>query len=90
MSEFREHLEKCLQDDAFMAEWDAQREEREVARMIVAARLEEGISQQELAARCGMKASNLCRLESGNGNPSIATLGKIARGLGRTLEVRFV
>ena len=51
---------------------------------------EEGLTQQELAERCGMKASNLCRLENGNGNPSVATLEKIARGLGRKLEISFV
>ena len=59
-------------------------------RRIVEARMEEGLTQQELAERCGMKASNLCRLENGNGNPSVATLEKIARGLGRRLEVSFV
>ena len=52
--------------------------------------MEEGLTQQELAERCGMKASNLCRLENGNGNPSVATLEKIARGLGRRLEISFV
>ena len=36
-----------------------------------------------------MKASNLSRLENGSGNPSVATLAKIARGLGRRLEIRF-
>lgn len=54
-------------------------------RQIVEARLEEGLSQQELANRCGMKPANLCRLENDNGNPSVATLNKIARGLGREL-----
>ena len=37
-----------------------------------------------------MKPANLCRLENGNENPSVATLSKIASGLGRKLEIRFV
>ena len=37
-----------------------------------------------------MRPSNLCRLENGNGNPSVATLEKIARGLGKKLEINFV
>lgn len=45
---------------------------------------------KSLASKCGMKAANLCRLENGNGNPSLATLAKIAKGLGRRLEINFV
>ena len=37
-----------------------------------------------------MKPANLSRLENGNGNPSVATLAKIAHGLGRKLEINFV
>lgn len=88
--DFRRHLEASLKDPAFKEEWDAQAVEREVARGIVEARMREGLTQQELARRSGMKPANLCRLENGNGNPSVATLSKIASGLGRKLEIRFV
>lgn len=90
MSDFRKHLERSLQDEEFAQEWEEQSAERAVMRQIVEARIGQGLSQQELAERCGMKASNLCRLENGNGNPSIATLEKIAHGLGRRLEISFV
>ena len=90
MSDFRKHLERSLQDPEFKAEWDAQEAERKVMRQIVEARMEAGLSQQELANRCGMKPANLCRLENGNGNPSVATLNKIAHGLGQKLEISFV
>lgn len=91
MSDFREHLQESLStDSAFKEEWDAQAAEREVMKQIVAARIETGMSQVELAKACGMKPANLCRLENGNGNPSVATLSKIARGLGRKLEISFV
>lgn len=90
MTEFREYLKKSLEDPEFRAEWEAQAPEREVIRQIVEARLEEGLSQKELAERCGMKPANLSRLENGNGNPSIATLARIAAGLGRQLKISFV
>lgn len=90
MSDFRNHLEKSLEDQNFRQEWNAQSVEREIMRQIVDARMEQGLSQQELAVRCNMKPSNLCRLENGNGNPSVATLVKIASGLGRKLEINFV
>lgn len=90
MTSVREHLEASLNDPAFREEWEAQEVEREVIGSIVEARLAAGFSQKELAERCGMKASNLCRLENGNGNPSVATLAKIARGLGKRLRISFV
>ena len=90
MNDFRKHLERSLQNEEFAQEWENQSAERDIMHQIVEARIEQGLTQQELAARCGMKASNLCRLENGNGNPSVATLEKIARGLGRKLEISFV
>lgn len=90
MSDSRKHLERSLQDEEFAREWKEQSAKRDVMRQIVEARMKEGLTQQELAERCGMKASNLCRLENGNGNPSVATLEKIARVLGRRLEISFV
>ncbi len=90
MSDFREHLKRSMEDPSFKEEWDAQAVSREVMSQIAAARLAEGLSQQELAERCGMKPSNLCRLENGNGNPSVATLSRIAYGLGRKLKISFV
>lgn len=90
MSDFRNHLAESLEDPKFKAEWDAQAAERELTRKIVEARVAEGLTQAELAERCGMRASNLCRLENGNANPSVATLVRVARGLGRRLQIDFV
>jgi DNA-binding XRE family transcriptional regulator len=82
MNDFREHLQESLSTDSvFKEEWDTQATEREVMKQIVAARIEAGMSQTDLAKACGMRPANLCRLENGNGNPSIATLDRIARGL---------
>ena len=89
MSDFRKHLEHSLDDPEFQEEWEAQAPEREVARRIVEARMAQGMTQVELAEACGMKPANLCRLENGNGNPSVATLNKIAQGLGCKLEITF-
>lgn len=90
MSDFREHLNRSMADAEFEQEWDAQSDERQVMKKIVEARMAQGMSQAELAKACGMKPANLCRLENGNGNPSVATLSKIAHGLGLKLEISFV
>jgi len=40
-----------------------------------------GISQKALAEKCGTSHSYIRQLESGNGNPSFAFIGKIANSL---------
>ena len=53
---------------------------------LVAARLEKGITQIELAKMIGTQRSNICRLESGAQNPSIDTLLKISAALGKKID----
>ncbi|MEE9244672.1 MAG: helix-turn-helix transcriptional regulator [Gemmatimonadota bacterium] len=43
-----------------------------------------GLSQAEVASRAGIRAETLSRLENGQGNPTVATVRRILRGLGRT------
>ena len=62
--------------------------------MILAARRETGLSQAQVAERMGTKPSAVARLEaslvSGKHSPSVATLRKYAKALGKQLEVRLV
>ena len=54
---------------------------QDIIAKLVAARLEKGITQIELAKMIGTQRSNICRLESGAQNPSIDTLLKISAAL---------
>lgn len=45
-----------------------------------------GLSQQELAALIEYEKSNMSRIESGNINPTILTLNKIAKALDVSLS----
>lgn len=64
--------------------------EYEVMRLIADARSEQGMSQTELAAACGLKQSNISRLERGTTSPTLKTLELLAAGLGKKLRVSFV
>ena len=55
---------------------------QKIISMLTAARIEAGISQQELAKRIGTKRSNICRIESGAQNISLDMLLKISQALG--------
>jgi transcriptional regulator with XRE-family HTH domain len=52
-----------------------------IGRNIKELRKEKGISQVELAYMCNFEKTNMSRIESGNNNPTIRTLLKIANAL---------
>lgn len=52
-------------------------------------RQELGLSQEELAFRCGMHASHIGFLERGQRNPSLDTLERLALGLDISLSELF-
>ena len=89
MSGYRTHLNEQLKNPEFSAEWERQRPEREYIKTIIAARLEQNLTQKELAERTGIRQSNISRIENGNCSPTIATLQQIAAGVGKTLHIEF-
>ncbi len=58
-----------------------------VAIRIIAYRVKHGLSQTQLARKLGMHQSAIARLETGDHEPSLATLGRIAKGLGTGFQV---
>jgi predicted transcriptional regulator len=78
-----------MKDPSFPAEVQKLQPEYEIIKEIVKARIEQNITQEELAERAGTKQSNISRLERGNANPSLSFLKKVARGLGKELVVTF-
>lgn len=89
MDDYQRHLAELLEKPGFHALWEEDAPNRELMKSMYIARSEQGITQAELAKRCGIKQSNLSRIESGNGNPSLSTLRRIARGLGKVLVISF-
>ncbi len=47
------------------------------------------LSQSELGKRIGVSQQAIAKLERAGGNVSLETLDKVARGLGRGVELRF-
>ncbi len=66
---------------------DETKQRQKIIAQLVAARLEQGISQAELARRIGTQRSNLSRLESGMQNPTLDMLLKIASALGKDITL---
>ena len=64
--------------------------EYQIVCAIIESRREKNISQQELSAATGIDRSDISKMENGNANPSLRTLKRVAEGLGKKLEIRFV
>lgn len=75
------------EDSEFATALEELAPEYEVARQLIKARLERGMTQEELAAKVGTRQSNISRIERGQQNMSIGLLNKVAKGLGKKLHV---
>lgn len=79
-----------LKDEEFKMEYDKLKPRYEVIEQVIRARKEQHVTQAELAKRVGTQKSNISRFESGNYNPSLDFLTKIAESLGKNVEIKFV
>ncbi|MBE0527637.1 MAG: helix-turn-helix transcriptional regulator [Thermoleophilia bacterium] len=54
---------------------------------LIGLRLTLNMTQQQLAAASGIRQSEISRIESGNGNPTLKTIGALARALGAEIHL---
>jgi len=85
LSELKDHREvlgEQLADPEFQDEWNRTGLARAVARLLVAYRVEHGLTQTGLARQLRMHQPAVARLESGDHTPSLETLWRLASRLG--------
>ena len=83
------YINKQMENPEFKKAYDEMEPEYEIVRAIINARSEQNMTQKELAERTGIQQSHISRLESGNYNPSLKFLKKVAAGLGKQLHISF-
>ena len=89
VSDLRKYIDKQLEDPTFRNEYEASRQEFELARALVAARIAANMTQKELAEKSGIRQSNISRIENGACSPTVATLQALADGMGKELTIAF-
>ncbi|HGG60844.1 MAG TPA: XRE family transcriptional regulator [Gammaproteobacteria bacterium] len=86
--------QKALARASVLKAFEELEPEFQLLREMLKARKAAGLSQAEVASRMGTKAPAVARLESsltsGQHSPSITTLKKYARAVGRQLDIRLV
>jgi DNA-binding XRE family transcriptional regulator len=90
MTTFDEYLGEQLKDEKFKKEYDALEPEFAIMQSLIDARIRQGITQKELSERSGIAQGDISKLERGNGNPSVKTLRRLAKAMGKTLKIEFV
>lgn len=94
MPDEKDFLEEMIdiwteKDPSFRTTFEAAWQQRELLRALASRREELGLSQTEVAARMGTSQSTLARLEQGSANPTMATVARLAKALGKKIEWRL-
>ena len=90
MTNFKDFLAEQLEDPEIRAEWDALQPEFAIVQAMIDARKKSGLTQKQLADKTGIAQSDISKLETGNANPSLKTLQRLASGMGMVLRIEFL
>ena len=90
MTKFNDYLNEQMKDPAFKEEWDALEPEFTIMQAMIDARKASGLTQKQLSERTGIAQADISKLESGNANPSLKTLQRLAAGMGMKVKVEFM
>ena len=89
MSDLKNYLDKQLQDKEFKEEWETLEPEFSVMQAMIVARKSAGLTQKQLSEKTGITQADISKLESGNANPSLRTLQRLASGMGMKVKIEF-
>lgn len=89
-NKFEDFLAEQLKDPKIKKEYDALESKYALIESIILARKEKNLTQKELSEFTGITQADLSKIENGNTNPSMNTLLKLAKGLGKKLQVSLV
>lgn len=90
MSDFRNYLNKQLENPDFKKEWDYLEPEYNTMQAMIDARKRCNMTQKELAERTGIDQSDISKIETGNANPALSTLKRLADGMDMVLMLEFI
>lgn len=90
MTKFNDYLNEQMKDPSFRKEWDALEPEFSIMQAMIDARKASGLTQKQLSERTGIAQADISKLESGNANPSLKTLQRLAAGMGMKVRVEFL
>ena len=89
MKDWNEIKKQWLKNPKFKKLYEESQPEFEIAKAIIRARIENKITQKELAKKMNTTQSVISRVEQAKTSPSISFLKRLAAALNTTLQVQF-
>lgn len=89
MKDWDELKKELLKNPKFRKIYEESQPEYEIARAIIRARIEQKITQKDLAKKMNTTQSVISRVEQAKTSPSISFLKRLAAALNTTLQVQF-
>lgn len=89
MDDWEKTKKRLLKDPSFKKHYEESRLEFEIARTVIRARIEKGLTQKQLAEKLNTRQSVISRVERANTTPSLSFLKRLAAALNITLQVQF-
>ena len=89
MTDWKILKKELLKDPKVRAEYEKLQPKYAAVSALIEARIQRGMTQEILARKVKTKQSAIARIESGNANPSIGFLQKLAEALGKKLVIQF-
>ena len=90
MSDFKKYLNTQIENPTFKKEWDSLEPEFNTIQAIIDARKKCNMTQKELAEKTGIDQSDISKIETGNANPALSTLKRLAEGMDMVLRLEFI
>ena len=87
MQNWQEYKKKLLLNPSIKQEYIKLEPEYKLAHELLTARLQQHLTQSELANKAGVKQEYIARLESGSAYPTVGNLNKVAGVLGKQLKL---
>lgn len=84
-----EVLAKARKNPGYQEAYDALEDEFSLIAAMIRARLDAGLTQEQLAKRMNTTQAVVARLEGGGRQPSTRTLRRFAQATGHTLKISF-
>lgn len=84
---WRQVRKKLLTDKELKKTYDVLEPQFAIIEKMIEKRLRQGLTQKELAAKAGTKQSAISRFESGECNPTLSFLGKLADALDAKITI---
>lgn len=88
--DFDRLFEKHMKNPKFKKEYDALESEYSIIQAFIDARKASKLTQKQLSERTGIDQADISKIETGNSNPTLQLIQRLADGMNMAVKLEFV